>query len=230
MGQKVHPRSIRLGIVKDWDCNWFADASYPALVLEDLAIRKFLKDEFQRAGVARIIINRKAQVTEAIVYVARPGILFPKSGNNDLSLVQEALNKKHGCSVRITIIEQPNPEANAKLIADWIVAQLEKRVAFRRAMKMAMQKALKSGALGIKCLCSGRLGGVEIARREGYREGKVPLHTLRADIDYAFSEALTTYGKIGVKVWVYNGEILPGMAEAGITEEKPVLVIQDDLN
>lgn len=209
MGQKVHPRSFRLGIVKDWDANWFALENYPALILEDFAIKEFLKEEFHKAGVSRVVINRKAESTEALVHVARPGIIFGKSGNHDLNLIQDVLKKKHGKNVKVSIIEQKNPEANAKLIGDWICVQLEKRIPFRRAMKMAMQKALKAGALGIKVSTGGRLGGAEIARRETYREGKVPLHTIRADIDYAFSEALTTYGKIGVKVWIYNGEILP---------------------
>ena len=207
MGNKAHPKGLRLGIVKDWDCHWYAEREYPKFVLEDLSIRSFLNDELARAGVAQIVINRKSGTTEAVAYVARPGIIFGKTGI-DLAAVKAALIKKLKKKVTIKVIEEKHPDLNARLLGTWITGQLERRIPFRRAMKMAMQRALKSGAEGIKVACAGRLGGAEIARTEWYKEGKIPLHTFRADIDYAFTEALTTYGKIGVKVWIYKGEVL----------------------
>lgn len=218
MGQKVHPKSIRLGIVKDWDANWFGTSEYKTLVLEDFEIRKFLKGELFRAGVSDITINRKAETTKAIVSVGRPGVIFGRNGK-DLGLLAEQLKKIVGKPVYIEINEIKNSELNARLLGEWVAFQLEKRVPFRRAMKMAIQKAMKAGAEGVKIGCAGRLGGVEIARSEWYLEGKVPLHTLRADIDYAFSEALTTYGKIGIKVWVYNGEVLPTKESIALKEK-----------
>lgn len=213
MGQKANPKGLRLGIVKDWDANWFAEDNYGALVLEDYRIRNYLESALDKAGVSKIEINRKSGYTEANVYVARAGIIFGKKGL-DIDAIKEDLDKQVAPNqVRINIKEEKDIESNARLLGQWIAQQLERRIPFRRAMKMAVQKCMKAGALGIKVSCSGRLGGVEIARTEWYREGKVPLHTFRADIDYAFTEALTTYGKIGVKVWVYHGEILPEKKE-----------------
>ena len=208
MGQKVHPKAFRLGIVKEWDCSWFASAHYAEYVMEDFKIRKYIKKELYRTGVSRIVINRKSDLLDVRVSVARTGIIFGRKGV-DLSAIKNELKRllNKRLKINITIIEEKRPEANARLLGEWIVGQLERRVPFRRAMKIAVQKALKAGTQGIKVSCAGRLGGAEIARRESYREGKVPLHTIRADIDYAFSEALTTYGKIGVKVWLYHGEI-----------------------
>jgi small subunit ribosomal protein S3 len=207
MGQKANPIVLRLGIIRNWDSVWYADKDYAKFLYEDFKIRQFLKNELARAGLSRININRKTGMIEVNVYVARPGVIFGRGGIDSemLNLEVSKLIKK---DVRVNIHEEKNPEANSRLLCEWIAGQLEKRIPFRRAMKMSIQKALKAGAKGIRVACAGRLGGVEIARTEWYREGKVPLHTFRADIDYSFSEALTTYGKIGIKVWIYNGEIL----------------------
>ena len=207
MGQKANPNGLRLGIVKDWDASWFSDRTYGVFLLEDFKIRNYLKKELFKGGVARIIIKRKAEHTEANVFIARPGVVFGRN-SIDTSYLTAELKRMVGKVVRVNVIEEKNVEMSARLVGEWVAFQLEKRIPFRRAMKMAVQKSLKAGALGVKVTCSGRLGGAEIARSEWYREGKVPLHTLRADIDYAFSEALTTYGKIGVKVWIYKGEVL----------------------
>lgn len=207
MGNKANPRGLRLGIVSDWDCTWFATSDYPQLILEDLMIKDFVKKELVRAGVATIRINRKSDMCEVVVTVARPGVIFGKSGF-DLESVKKELESRTKKKVSILVQEEKDPDLNAKLVGTWVTSQLEKRVPFRRAMKMAMQRVMKAGAEGIKISSSGRLGGVEIARTEWYKEGKIPLHTFRADIDFAFTEALTTYGKIGVKVWIYKGEVL----------------------
>ena len=207
MGQKANPNGLRLGIVKDWESTWFAEGDYASLVLEDFNLRKFLRGELAKAGLSRIQINRKANLTEINVTVARPGIVMGRGGG-EVAALQELLGKKFGKAIKLNVLEEKSPDLSSRLLGEWICAQLEKRVAFRRAMKMAVQRALKSGAKGIKICCAGRLGGAEIARTEWYREGKVPLHTFRADIDFAFTEALTTFGKIGVKVWVYKGEVL----------------------
>ncbi|RAP35223.1 30S ribosomal protein S3 [Candidatus Marinamargulisbacteria bacterium SCGC AAA071-K20] len=207
MGQKSNPNGLRLGIVKDWDYTWFATADYATFVLEDFNIRKFITNELSRAGISKININRKSDYIELIVKVARPGIIFGKS-NIDLDVIIADVSKMTGKKANIKITEEKNQDSNSRLLASWVTGQLEKRIPFRRAMKMAIQKCQKAGAKGIRISCAGRLGGVEIARTESYMEGKVPLHTLRADIDYAFTEALTTYGKIGVKVWIYHGDII----------------------
>ncbi len=206
MGQKANPNGLRIGIIRDWDSTWFAEDSYGDLVLEDFNLRKFIKTELGKAGISKVQIKRKANVIDVNVFVARPGMILGKGGL-EVNLLQEELNKKFQKPFKLNIIEEKAPDLSSKLVADWVCFQLEKRVAFRRAMKMAVQRSLKSGAKGVKICCSGRLGGAEIARTEWYREGKIPLHTFRADIDYAFSEALTTYGKIGVKVWIYKGEV-----------------------
>lgn len=207
MGNKANPRGLRLGIVSDWDCTWFATSEYPQLILEDLMIKDFIKKELSRAGVATTRINRKSDSCEVVVTVARPGVIFGKSGF-DLDAVKKELSQRTKKKISINVQEEKDPDLNSKLVATWVTSQLEKRIPFRRAMKMAMQRVMKAGAEGIKISSSGRLGGVEIARTEWYKEGKIPLHTFRADIDFAFTEALTTYGKIGVKVWIYKGEIL----------------------
>lgn len=207
MGQKANPNGLRLGIVRDWDAKWFSDRNYSGLLVEDHKIRTFLKKELFKGGVSRVTVNRKAELTEANVYIARPGVIFGKN-SPDTSYLSEAIRVLVGKSVRINLVEEKNVELSSKLVSEWVTFQLEKRVPFRRVMKMAVQKSLKAGALGVKVMCAGRLGGAEIARSEWYREGKVPLHTLRADIDYAISEAYTTYGKIGVKVWIYKGDVL----------------------
>jgi small subunit ribosomal protein S3 len=215
MGQKTHPIGIRLGIVKDWDSNWFALGKYSENVLEDFKIKQHLRNELKRAGIAKMLISRKAGAIEVKIYVARPGVVMGK-GAADIKYISDELKKEIGKNIIIEVLEERNPDNNAKLLSEWIVFQLEKRVPFRRAMKMAVQKALRAGSQGIRVACAGRLGGVEIARCEWYREGRVPLQTFRADIDFAFSEALTTYGKIGVKLWLYNGEIFKNKKEAPI--------------
>jgi len=219
MGQKVNPKGLRLKIVKDWDCSWFATKNYHELVKEDYDIRNFLNQELNKAGVSKININRKANSTLVKLSIAKTGMVFGKRGM-DIDFLKEALSKLIKKPIEIQVLEEKNIDTNAKLIGEWIAQQLEKRVPFRRAMKMAVQKAMKSGSLGIKINCAGRLGGVEIARSEWYREGKVPLHTLRADIDKAFTETLTTYGKIGVKVWVYLGEIFEKNAYSNVASNE----------
>lgn len=207
MGQKANPKGLRLGIIKDWDSQWFATADYKKFLLEDHEIRKYLNQELSRAGVSKIVVRRKSELVIVDVEVGKPGIIFGKNGM-DITIHKQYLQNLTGKQVNINIIEEKNPDTNAALLALWVTGQIERRVPFRRAMKMAVQRALKAGAKGVRICSAGRLGGVEIARTEWYREGKVPLHTLRADIDYNFTEALTTYGKIGVKVWVYKGDIL----------------------
>lgn len=206
MGQKANPIGLRLGIVKEADSLWFDTKGYAANILEDLEIRRIIRDELKRAGVSKVKISRKAGDIEVDIRAARPGVIIGKGGA-DVTILKQELLKKTGKKVFVNIKEEKNADISSKLIGETVAMQLEKRFQFRRAMKMAVQRALKGGAQGIKIECSGRLGGAEIARREWYREGRVPLHTFRADIDYSFSEALTTYGKIGIKVWVYNGDI-----------------------
>lgn len=208
MGQKTHPKGFRLGITKTWDSRWYAQGRrYSQLVYEDEAIRKDLKKKLFSSGVSRIEIERPAGKVIVNVYVARPGLAIGKKGAGieQLRLDMQTHTKD---DVVVNIKEVRKAEIDAQLVAENVAAQLERRIAFRRAMKKAVQSALKLGAQGIKVACSGRLGGAELARAEWYREGRVPLQTLRADIDYGFAEAMTTYGKIGVKTWIYNGEIL----------------------
>jgi small subunit ribosomal protein S3 len=210
MGQKINPKLMRLGIVKDWENTWFSIQDYPELILEDFYIRNLIRTELSRAAVSDIKIKRMSDYIEIIVTVARPGIIFGRNGL-DLNLYKEALSEKTGRKVNIKIVEEKVPDTSSRLLSLLVAGQIEKRVPFRRAMKMAVQRALKSGAEGVKIYCAGRLGGVEIARSEWYREGRVPLHTIRANIDYSFTEAITTYGKIGVRVWVYKGDIFDGI-------------------
>lgn len=207
MGQKVNPVGFRVGVNRGWESVWYADKDFGALLREDIRMRKYVKQRLKHAGVSRIIIERPADKVKVTVHTARPGVVIGKKGA-EIEALRADLLQKFGREVQVYIVEVRRPEAEAQLIAENIAFQLERRIAFRRAMKRAMQGALRMGAKGIKVQCSGRLGGADIARTEGYREGRVPLHTLRADIDYGFTEASTTYGIIGVKVWVFNGEKL----------------------
>jgi small subunit ribosomal protein S3 len=208
MGQKVNPIGLRLGINRTWDSRWFATDQYAKLLHEDLALRKYLTERLVQAGVARIVIERPAKKARITIHTARPGVVIGKKGA-DIEKLRSDLAKLTGSSeVNLNIVEIRKPEIDAKLVAENIAQQLERRVAFRRAMKRAVQSAMRLGAQGIRINCSGRLGGAEIARVEWYREGRVPLHTLRADIDYGTATAKTTYGTCGVKVWVFKGEIM----------------------
>ncbi|MBA3035815.1 MAG: 30S ribosomal protein S3 [Desulfobacterium sp.] len=216
MGQKVNPIGLRLGIVKTWESRWYAGKNYAEYILEDSNIRKFLKKKLNSAGISRIEIERSSKRVRLRIYASRPGIIIGKKGSEILQLKQE-LEKQISHEVLIDIQEVRKPEIDAQLIAESVAQQIIKRVAFRRAMKRGVASAMRFGAMGVKIICSGRLGGAEMARREWYREGRVPLHTLRADIDYGFTEALTTYGIIGIKVFVFKGEILrKDQIEAGI--------------
>ena len=208
MGQKVHPKGFRLGVIEQWDSRWFAKREYADLLHEDTKIRNFLKKRLYHAGVSKIEIERAANKAKINIHTARPGIVIGKRGAGVETLKKEvqALTENE---VFLNIIEVRKAETNAQLVAENIATQLERRIAFRRAMKKATQTAMKFGAKGIKVASAGRLGGAEMCRREWYKEGRVPLHTLRADIEYGFTEAHTTYGSIGVKAWVFHGEVLP---------------------
>ena len=215
MGQKVHPIGFRLGIIKTWDSRWYAEREFPQFVVEDKRIRQFIKDRLYHAGISKIEIERAANRMRIKIHTARPGIVIGKKGA-EIEKLKKDLEKRINRQTFIDIIEVKRPELDAQLVAENIALQLERRVAFRRAMKRAVATALKFGAQGIKVECSGRLGGAEMARTEWYREGRVPLHTLRADIDYGFAEAKTIYGVIGVKVWIFKGEILEKQLQLGI--------------
>ena len=208
MGQKVNPHGLRVGVIKDWDSKWYADAEFSDYLVEDYEIRKFLKNKLMAAGVAKIEIERASDRVKVIVYTAKPGVVIGKGGA-EIEVTKKELQKMTGKNVLVDIKEIKRPDKDAQLVAENIAQQLENRVSFRRAMKSCMQRTMKSGALGIKAACSGRLGGADMARTEFYSEGTIPLQTLRADIDYGFAEADTTYGKVGVKVWIYKGEVLP---------------------
>ena len=207
MGQKVNPIGFRLGIIKTWDSKWFAKADYAKLLHEDLKLRNFLKKRLYASGVSKIEIERAANKAKINIYTARPGLIIGKKGS-EVETLKKDLAKLTSTEIFLNIQEVRKPELDAQLIAENVAMQLERRIAFRRAMKKSVQSSLKFGAKGIRITCSGRLGGAEMSRTEWYREGRVPLHTLRADIDYGFAEAKTTYGIIGVKVLVYKGEIL----------------------
>ncbi|KMY65815.1 30S ribosomal protein S3 [Desulfocarbo indianensis] len=207
MGQKVHPVGFRLGIIRTWDSRWFAGKDYAALVYEDYKIRKFIKKKLGHAGISRVEIERAADKAKIRIHTARPGIVIGKKGS-EIEAVKKELEKLIKREVMVDIFEVRKPEIDAQLLAENVVGQLERRVAFRRAMKRAVGSAMKFGAQGIRIQCAGRLGGAEMARREWYREGRVPLHTLRADIDFGFAEAKTTYGVIGVRVLLFKGEVL----------------------
>jgi small subunit ribosomal protein S3 len=208
LGQKVHPISFRLGIHRNWDSRWFAGREYSSFVLEDYKIRKFLKKRAFQAGIAKIEIERAANKIRIRMHAARPGIVIGKKGA-DIERLKRELEKAIGREVIIDIQEVRKAEVEAQLVAENVAMQLVRRVAFRRAMKKSVSSAMRFGAQGVKIACSGRLGGAEMARREWYREGRVPLHTIRADIDYGFAEAFTTYGVIGIKVTIFKGEVLP---------------------
>ncbi|HBV96160.1 MAG: 30S ribosomal protein S3 [Peptococcaceae bacterium BICA1-7] len=209
MGQKVNPKGLRIGIIKDWDGKWFAGKKdFSSLLMEDVKVRKFVKKKLFAAGVSRIQIERAANRVKLTIHAAKPGIVIGRGGT-EVENLRKILEKMTGKQVHINIAEIKIPETDAQLVAENVASQLEKRIAFRRAMKQSVSRSMKMGAKGIKVACAGRLAGAEIARSEWYSEGKVPLHTLRADIDYGFAEANTTYGKIGVKVWMYKGEVLP---------------------
>ncbi|MEW6662810.1 MAG: 30S ribosomal protein S3 [Bacillota bacterium] len=209
MGQKVHPKGLRLGIIKDWDAKWYADKKeFATLLHEDLKLRKYLKKRLFAAGIAGIEIERTANRVKITIRTAKPGVVIGRGGT-EVDNLRKDLEKMTGRQINLNIIEIKKPEIDAQLVAENIAAQLEKRISFRRAMKQAVSRAMRLGAEGIRIACAGRLAGAEIARTEWYAEGKVPLHTLRADIDYGFAESNTTYGKIGVKCWIYKGEVLP---------------------
>jgi len=215
LGQKVHPIGFRLGIIKTWNSKWYAEKEFPQFVVEDRRIRQFIKDRLYHAGISKIEIERAANRVRVKIHTARPGIVIGKKGA-EIERLKKDLERKINRQTFIDVIEVKRPELDAQLVAENIALQLERRVAFRRAMKRAVATALKFGAQGIKVECSGRLGGAEMARTEWYREGRVPLHTLRADIDYGFAEAKTIYGVIGVKVWIFKGEVLEKQLQLGI--------------
>jgi small subunit ribosomal protein S3 len=223
MGQKVHPYGFRIGIIKNWKSQWFADKkTYTDFLHEDIKIRKFIKKALAQAAIANIEIERASNRLRIRIHSARPGVIIGRRGS-EIDKLKEELQGMTQREIFIDIAEVKNPNLSAQLVAENIAFQIEKRIPFKRAMKKAVQTAMNSGAGGIKVLCSGRLGGAEIARREGYKEGKIPLHTLRADIDYGFTEALTTYGLIGVKIWIYKGEIIQkkeGIVKDGVDAQK----------
>ena len=205
MGQKTNPIGLRLGIIKSWESRWYSEKDYSKLLQEDINLRKFLMKKLSTAGISKIIIERPAKLANITLHTSRPGVIIGKKGS-DIEKLKKSVSKMISGDVNINIVEVKKPELDSQLVADNIAQQLEKRVAFRRAMKRAVQSAMRLGAGGIRVNCSGRLGGAEIARTEWYREGRVPLHTLRADVDYGVSRANTTYGICGVKVWIFKGE------------------------
>jgi len=212
VGQKVNPKGFRIGVIRDWDARWYANnKDFKVFLHEDYVIRKHVKAKLYASGVSKIDIERTAQRVTLNIFTAKPGIVIGRGGQ-DVEVLKKELEKMTGKKVVVNITEVKRPEMDAQLVAENVAASLEKRIAFRRAMKQTVIRTRRMGAEGIKIMCSGRLGGAEIARTEWYSEGKVPLHTLRADIDYGFAEANTAYGKIGVKVWIYKGEVLPKKA------------------
>jgi small subunit ribosomal protein S3 len=213
MGQKVHPVGFRLGVIRSWDSKWYEEKNYAQWLHEDIKLREFVKEKLGQAGISRIEIERAANKVKINVHTARPGIVIGKRGAG-IETIKKDLQALTQNEVYLNVVEVRKAETDAQLVAENIATQLERRIAFRRAMKKSVQTALKFGAKGIRVACSGRLGGAEMARYEWYREGRVPLHTLRADIDYGFAEAKTTYGKIGCKVWIMRGEVLPQQSPA----------------
>ena len=205
MGQKTHPKGFRLGVVTDWDSIWYAEDSYPKLILEDMKIRDYLYRQAKRAGISNIVIKRRAEQIEVVMMAARPGILIGKGGE-EIQVLRQDLRSLLQKRVNLNVVEEKNVETNGKFLAEMVANQLERRIAYRRAMKRAIQQAIKQGAEGIKILVGGRLGGAEMSRDVWLREGRVPLQTLRANLDFATTEALTTYGQIGIKVWIYKVE------------------------
>ncbi|MNQ54799.1 30S ribosomal protein S3 [compost metagenome] len=208
MGQKVHPIGFRIGVIRDWESKWFAEKDFGTLLLEDVKIREYLKNKLKDSAVSHFDIERAANRVNVTIHTAKPGMVIGKGGA-EVEVIRNYIAAMSNKKVHINISEIKHPDLDAILVAESVALQLERRVSFRRAMKQAMQRTMRSGAKGIKVATSGRLGGAEIARTEGYSEGTVPLHTLRADIDYGTAEAATTYGRIGVKVWIYRGEVLP---------------------
>jgi len=208
VGQKVHPKGFRIGVIRDWDSNWYADRDYTELLHEDYKLRHYIKEHFYTAGISKVEIQRTGNRVRVTIHTAKPGIVIGRGGL-EVEKLKADLIKMTGKNVNINIQEIKKPEVDAQIVAENIAQQLEKRISFRRAMKQTVGRTMRAGAIGIKVAISGRLGGAEIARSEWYSEGKVPLHTLRADVDYGFAEANTTYGKIGIKVWVNRGEIMP---------------------
>ena len=225
MGQKTNPIGLRLGIIKPWESRWFSERDYSKLLQEDIDLRKFLFKKLSSAGISKIVIERPAKLANVTLYTSRPGVIIGKKGS-DIEKLKKSVSKIVSGDVNINIVEIKKPELDAQLVADNIAQQLERRVAFRRAMKRAVQSAMRLGALGIRVNCSGRLGGAEIARTEWYREGRVPLHTLRAEIDYGVSRANTTYGICGVKVWIFKGEKF----DKDLTDNSDNLKSTDELN
>ena len=219
MGQKVNPHGLRVGVIKDWDSHWYArEEKVGDLVVEDYNIRKYLKNKLYAAGVAKIEIERSNGKVKINIHCSRPGVVIGKAGA-EIENLRKDVEARLGKSVNLNIVEVRSPDLNAQLVAENIAQQLERRIAFRRAMKQAVGRTMRLGAKGIKIACSGRLGGAEIARKESYREGSIPLHTLRADIDYGTAEAHTTYGRIGIKVWIFKGEVLPERKQAKTAAE-----------
>ena len=211
MGQKVNPHGLRVGVIKDWDSKWYAEADFADLLVEDYNIRTYLKKKLYAAGISKIEIERASDRVKVIIYTAKPGVVIGKGGA-EIEKIKAEVQKFTSKKLVVDIKEVKRPDRDAQLVAENIALQLENRVSFRRAMKSCMSRTMKSGAKGIKTSCSGRLGGADMARTEFYSDGTIPLQTLRADIDYGFAEADTTYGKVGVKVWIYKGEVLPTKA------------------
>mgnify|MGYP000770432717 CR=1 FL=1 len=218
MGQKVNPHGLRVGVIKDWDSRWYAEADFADNLVEDYNIRKFLKNKLKSSSVSKIEIERASDRVKVIIYTAKPGVVIGKGGA-EIEKLRANVEKMIGKSVAINIVEVKQPDINAQLVAEKIAHDLEDRISFRRAMKQSIGRAMKLGAKGIKVRCGGRLGGAEIARAETYHEGTIPLQTIRADIDYGTAEAHTTYGRIGVKVWIYRGEVLKGEVAASDKRE-----------
>ena len=214
MGQKDNPHGLRVGVIKDWDSKWYADKDFADFLVEDYNIRAYLKKKLNNAGVSKIEIERSSDRVKVIIFTAKPGVIIGKGGQ-EIEVTKKELQKFTSKKLVVDIKEIKRPDRDAQLVAENIAVQLENRVTFRKAMKSAMSRSLKAGSLGIKTMVSGRLGGADIARSESYSEGTIPLQTMRADIDYGFAEADTTYGKLGVKVWIYKGEVLPTKAKEG---------------
>lgn len=213
MGQKVNPHGLRVGVIKGWDSKWYAGKDYEKSLLEDIKIREFIKEKLFLSGISKVEIERASNKARISIHTAKPGMVIGRQGSN-IELLKSDLKKMTESAIEINIVEVKTPDMDATLVAENIAAQLERRIAFRRAMKQCVGRTMRMGAKGIKITCGGRLGGAEIARSESYREGSIPLHTLRADIDYGTAEAHTTYGRIGIKVWIYKGEVLPESKEA----------------
>ena len=213
MGQKVNPHGLRVGVIKGWDSKWYAGKDYEKFLLEDIKIREFIKEKLFLSGISKVEIERASNKARISIHTAKPGMVIGRQGSN-IELLKSDLKNMTESAIEINIVEVKTPDMDATLVAENIAAQLERRIAFRRAMKQCVGRTMRMGAKGIKITCGGRLGGAEIARSESYREGSIPLHTLRADIDYGTAEAHTTYGRIGIKVWIYKGEVLPESKEA----------------